>query len=91
MKKLDVIRMILIPVTPLYGYVIKLRNYLFDKKIFKAKKVNVPVISVGNLTVGGSGKTPMTIYIAELLKGNGYTPGIISRGYGRKSKYLIFK
>ena len=86
---LDIIRIILIPVIPLYGYIIKLRNYLFDKKIFKAKKVNVPVISVGNLTVGGAGKTPMTIYIAELLKGSGYAPGILSRGYGRKSKGYI--
>ncbi|MHC1738107.1 MAG: tetraacyldisaccharide 4'-kinase [Ignavibacteriaceae bacterium] len=89
MKILDIIRIILIPVTPLYGYIIKLRNYLFDKKIFKAKEVNVPVISVGNLTVGGAGKTPMTIYIAELLKGNGFTPGILSRGYGRKSRGYI--
>lgn len=89
MKILDTIRIILIPVTPLYGWIIKFRNYLFDKGIFKAKEVNVPVISVGNLTVGGAGKTPMTIYLAELLKGKGYTPGILSRGYGRKSKGYI--
>jgi len=89
LKILDTIRIVLIPLTPLYGYIVKLRNYLFDKKIFKAKRVNVPVISVGNLTVGGSGKTPMTIYFAELLKSRGFTPGILSRGYGRKSKGYI--
>ncbi|MDY0079866.1 MAG: tetraacyldisaccharide 4'-kinase [Ignavibacteriaceae bacterium] len=90
MKFLDLIRIVLIPLTPIYELIIRFRNFLFDKGVFKAKRVSVPIISVGNLTVGGSGKTPLTIYIAELLKSKGYRPAILSRGYGRKSKgYLL--
>lgn len=57
----------------------------FDKNIFKAVKVKSKVISVGNLTVGGSGKTPLVIYLIELLKSLSKNPGVLSRGYGRSS------
>lgn len=53
---------------------------------FPGQKFLVPIIVVGNITVGGTGKTPLVIYLAELLKNKGYNPGIISRGYGGKSK-----
>jgi tetraacyldisaccharide 4'-kinase len=66
--------------------VIKLRNLFFDKNIFKSKKVNAKVISVGNITVGGSGKTPLVIYLAGLLKNSNRKVGVLSRGYGRKSR-----
>lgn len=90
MKSLDFLRFLMFPLTPFYGFIIRLRNYLFDKNIFKSGKVNVPVISIGNLTIGGSGKTPTTIYVTNLLKNNGFKPGVLSRGYGRKSKgYLL--
>ncbi len=52
---------------------------------FITKTVNVPVISIGNIAVGGTGKTPMTIYIAGLLRAKGFRVGIVSRGYGRKT------
>ena len=58
----------------------------FDKNILKSELVNSKIISVGNITVGGSGKTPLVIYIAELLKSCGEKIGVLSRGYGRKSK-----
>jgi tetraacyldisaccharide 4'-kinase len=58
----------------------------FDKNIFKSKRVNAKVISVGNITIGGAGKTPLVIYIAELLKNTGKKIGVLSRGYGRKSR-----
>jgi tetraacyldisaccharide 4'-kinase len=64
----------------------EVRNFLFDKGIFKEIKVNAKVISVGNLTVGGSGKTPLVIYITKLLKKNGIKVGVLSRGYERESK-----
>lgn len=67
-----------------------MRNYLFDKGIFKISKVNAFVISVGNLTVGGSGKTPAVIFLAELLKKNNKHIGILSRGYGRSSFGYLF-
>lgn len=82
---LDLLRLILSPLTVVYAFIISTRNYLFDSGIFKISKVNAFVISVGNLTVGGSGKTPAVIMIAELLKKNNANSGILSRGYGRNS------
>jgi len=79
------LRIILIPLLPVYKLVIWLRNYLFDRYIFKAENVDARVISVGNITVGGSGKTPAVIYLTELLKSKGFKPGVLSRGYRRKS------
>jgi tetraacyldisaccharide 4'-kinase len=53
------------------------------------QKFNIPIIIVGNITVGGTGKTPLVIYLAHLLQQHGYRPGIISRGYGRKAKDCV--
>lgn len=83
---LDFTRMLTLPFVAVYYLVICLRNFLFDKKIFKEKKVNAFVIAVGNLTVGGSGKTPLTQYIVHFLKKIKVNVGVISRGYGRNSK-----
>lgn len=74
------------PLVPLYTIVIKLRNLFFDKNVFKSKSVNAEVISVGNITIGGSGKTPLVIYIADLLKSHRKKIGVLSRGYGRKTR-----
>ena len=62
---------------------------MFDKNIFKSRSVKAKVFSVGNLTFGGSGKTPVTIYLANLLKQGGYKVGVLSRGYGRKSRGYV--
>jgi tetraacyldisaccharide 4'-kinase len=87
---MKVLRIILLPLVPLYAVVIKIRNKFFDKNIFKAKKVDAKVISVGNITIGGSGKTPLVIYLVNLLKNHGKSVGVLSRGYRRKSKgYLL--
>ena len=87
---MKVLRIILLPLVPVYATVISIRNKLFDKNIFKAKKVDAKVISVGNITIGGSGKTPLVIYLANLLKNHGKSVGVLSRGYRRKSKgYLL--
>jgi tetraacyldisaccharide 4'-kinase len=70
--------------------IIYTRNFLFEKGIFKSNFVNAKVISVGNLTVGGSGKTPTVIFVTNKLKEAGKKVGILSRGYGRNSKgYLL--
>jgi tetraacyldisaccharide 4'-kinase len=58
----------------------------FDKDIIKSKSVDGKIISVGNITIGGSGKTPLVIYIAELLKSSGKKVAVLSRGYGRESR-----
>jgi len=79
------------PLSFIYGFVIFLRNYLFDKNIFKQRKVNAKIISVGNLTVGGSGKTPAVISLIKMLKPESKV-GVLSRGYGRKtSGYLLVR
>lgn len=62
-----------------------LRNFCFDKKIFKSASFNFPIICVGNLATGGTGKTPMTEYLIELLQ-NKYATATLSRGYKRKTK-----
>ena len=82
---MNLLKIILYPLTPVYALVIWLRNYLFDKNIFKSRAVKAKVFSVGNITFGGSGKTPVTIYLTSLLKFGGNKVGVLSRGYGRKS------
>ena len=85
-----IIKLILYPLVPVYLLVITLRNWLFDRNIFKTTKVAAKVISVGNITIGGSGKTPLVIYLAELFKNNAKKVAVLSRGYGRKTKgYLL--
>ena len=87
---MTLLKIILYPLVPLYAALVNLRNWLFDKEIFRSNKVNAKVISVGNITVGGSGKTPMVIYLTNLLKNENRKVGVLSRGYGRKSSgYLL--
>ncbi len=78
-------RYILFPFSILYGGVIWVRNKMFDKKILRSASFNFPVICVGNLAVGGTGKTPMAEYLIRLLEGN-YKIATLSRGYKRKTK-----
>jgi len=81
---MKLLRKILFPIVPLYYGVTWVRNYCFDKGVFKSKSYNFPVICVGNLSVGGTGKTPMIEYFVALLKEN-YKVAILSRGYKRTS------
>ena len=72
----------------IYQLVTDLRNYLYDTKVLKSVSFEVPVISVGNLTAGGTGKTPHIEYLIQLLK-YVYQVGTLSRGYGRKSHGFV--
>ena len=75
------LRFLLWPASVLYGDLTRLRVRLYSKGIFKQKRLNRPVISVGNLTVGGTGKTPMVIWLAERFLAEGKRVAILSRGY----------
>ena len=72
-----------------YRTIIEIRNLLYDVGFYKSVNFETPIISVGNISIGGTGKTPMVIYLSKLLKKHGINVGIISRGYGRKSNGII--
>ena len=76
------LRWLLAPLAPLYGGVVRLRNRAFDRHPDRAARVDAPVVSVGNLSTGGTGKTPVTLHLAEALGRDGWRPAIVSRGYG---------
>jgi tetraacyldisaccharide 4'-kinase len=81
-------RWILLPLSWIYGIVIWIRNVLFNAEIIPSTSFNLPVISVGNITVGGTGKTPHTEYLIRLLSKE-YQVAVLSRGYKRKSKGFL--
>ncbi len=78
----------LMPLSWLYGLGVKMRNMLFNIGILKSRAFNTPVISVGNITVGGTGKTPHVEYLINILR-NHYKVAVLSRGYKRKSKGFV--
>lgn len=84
---LNYLRFLLLPFSPIYGLIVFLRNKLYDWGIFKSTQFNLPVICVGNLVLGGAGKTPVTEYLVRLLVN--YKVAILSRGYGRKTKGFL--
>ena len=78
-------RFVLFPLSILYGFIIWVRNKLYDRNIFRSISFNFPIICVGNLSMGGTGKTPMVEYLVRLLKDE-YQVATMSRGYKRKTK-----
>lgn len=77
---------ILVPLSWLFAAVISLRRKAYLVGLLKSHKIPVPVIVVGNITVGGNGKTPVVMYLVEQLRKHGYQPAVISRGYGGSAK-----
>lgn len=75
----------LYPLSFLYGIGIRLRNNLFDWRLLRSRSFDIPIISIGNITVGGTGKTPHTEYLIQLLQEK-FQVAVLSRGYKRKSK-----
>jgi tetraacyldisaccharide 4'-kinase len=82
------LRLLLLPLSFIYGIVIILRNKFYDWGFFKSTRFEIPVICVGNLVVGGSGKSPVTEYLVNLL--GEYKIAILSRGYGRDTKGFLY-
>lgn len=82
------IRKLLFPFAVLYGWITAIRNYFYEKGILKSYSFEVPTIVVGNLSVGGTGKTPQTEYLINLLS-NEFKIAVLSRGYKRKSNGFL--
>lgn len=78
----------LTPLSWIYGAVTGIRNWLFDTKVFKEEEFKIPVVGVGNITVGGTGKTPHVEYIVGNLAGD-YNVAVLSRGYKRRTKGFV--
>ncbi|QJR12174.1 Tetraacyldisaccharide 4'-kinase [Usitatibacter rugosus] len=74
--------LVFLPLSVLFRFAVFLRRFAYRSGLVKPWRAKVPVIVVGNISVGGTGKTPVTIAIVEMLKANGFTPGVVSRGYG---------
>ncbi|MFG4004928.1 tetraacyldisaccharide 4'-kinase [Flavobacterium aquidurense] len=85
---MKLLRILLFPFAILYGFITSIRNFLFDKGILKSTSFDIPVIAVGNLSVGGTGKTPQIEYLIRLLSDR-YKVATLSRGYKRKSEGFV--
>ncbi|HZW96023.1 MAG TPA: tetraacyldisaccharide 4'-kinase [Candidatus Eremiobacteraceae bacterium] len=77
------------PLAAIYGGVAGARNALYDRGLLRARRLQGPVISVGNISAGGSGKTPFVILLGELLRARGIKFDVLSRGYGRKTRGVL--
>src|SRR5690349_9029807 len=69
----------------LYGWAADFRNHLYDRGTFRSYSLGARTISIGNVTLGGTGKTPLVAHVAEILAGNGEKVCILTRGYGRSN------
>lgn len=78
------------PLAWIYGLVVGIRHKLFDLKILRSEEFDIPIVCVGNLTVGGTGKTPVTEYLIEYFASR-YNIAVLSRGYKRKRAGSCFR
>lgn len=85
---MSILRKFLFPFAIIYGIIIRVRNFLFDVNLLKSKSYDIPIICVGNLSVGGTGKTPMIEYLLNLLAPS-FKVATLSRGYGRNTEGFI--
>jgi len=84
--RLSPLHILLFPLSLIFGALAALRRFLYRSGILASVKLPVPVVVVGNISVGGTGKTPLTLWLAQQLIENGWHPGIVSRGYTRTSR-----
>jgi tetraacyldisaccharide 4'-kinase len=87
--KKDWLSLALLDVSWVYGGLVKLRRKLYASGVMNSTRIPVPVIIVGNVIAGGAGKTPIVMALAKLLQEQGWKPGIVSRGYGRKGSGVL--
>ena len=86
-RKPNLASVLLYPLSLLYRLVMALRHAGYRMGIFRSSQLGVPVIVIGGISVGGSGKTPLVIAMVQFLKEQGYSPGVLSRGYGGQSDF----
>ncbi|MBV8115339.1 MAG: tetraacyldisaccharide 4'-kinase [Silvibacterium sp.] len=79
------VQILLTPLVPLYATALAAKNLAYDRALITPKRLQWPVVSIGNLSVGGAGKTPVVICLARLLQTAGHSVDVLSRGYGRSS------
>lgn len=82
---LNPVAIVLWPLSLLFGWVVRVRRFLYLQGLLRSEAITVPVIVVGNISVGGTGKTPLVAGLVTLLREAGYRPGVVSRGYGGRS------
>lgn len=80
------LRWFLAPLAPLYGGIVRARNRAFDQHPERCHRVDAPVVSIGNLSTGGTGKTPVSLFLARGLEASGWPVAVLSRGYGGRRK-----
>lgn len=80
-------QLLLTPLSGFFGVVLRIRRFAYRRGWLACESVAAPVVVVGNITLGGSGKTPFVIWLVELFTAHGYKPGIVSRGYGGRATY----
>ncbi|MFO7809773.1 MAG: tetraacyldisaccharide 4'-kinase, partial [Candidatus Delongbacteria bacterium] len=85
-----IVSLLLMPVTLLYYIAVTVRHFLYDKKILHSYKPGIRTVSVGNITAGGTGKTPTVISLVNSLSAIGIRTAVVTRGYGRTSRSTIF-
>lgn len=85
---MDFWKVLLIPFACLYGFVIRIRHLLFNANVLKSESFPIPVIGIGNLSLGGTGKTPLVEYLIKMLSDK-YKLAVLSRGYGRNTKGFL--
>ena len=83
-------KLILRPISFVFGLIVLCRNYMYSKKMLNITNSNIPIISVGNIEVGGTGKTPFVISVCRLLLDRNLNPLVITRGYNRKTKKSFY-
>jgi tetraacyldisaccharide-1-P 4'-kinase len=89
-KKRGAYAWLMFPLSILYCVVMSLRREAYESGLLKSHQIKLPVFVVGNLSVGGTGKTPLVIWIANKIAENGLRPAVISRGYGGRAKEFPF-
>ena len=86
---MNIFRKLLFPFSIIYALLLYIRHFLYDYKIINSSSLSIPIINIGNIQLGGTGKTPLVEYLIQLLEKNKFKTAIISRGYKRKSQGFL--